>query len=147
VPELRGTSVWVQRLASSHDNEAQLKNFLIASAMLVSAFAAATTSAQAQSKQDFTLINRTGYNIGELYISPGKADDWEKDILGEGMLENGKQKNITFQRVGNTCVWDLKVVYDDDSSNAVWHDIDLCKVSKITIKYNKATDKTSATFD
>jgi hypothetical protein len=122
-----------------------MKFFLIASAVLVSAF---STAAQAQSRQDFTLVNRTGYDISEVYISPGKADDWEEDILGsDDTLDDGDQKEITFKRVGKTCIWDLKVVYDDDDSSAVWHDIDLCKVSKITIKYNRKSDTTSATFD
>jgi hypothetical protein len=125
-----------------------VKNFLIASAMLISAVTAATGSAQAQAKQDFTLINRTGYNISEVYVSPGKADDWEEDVLGkEATLDDKEQKHITFHRVGNTCIWDLKVVYNDDDSSAVWHDIDLCKISKITIKYNRKTDTTSASFD
>jgi hypothetical protein len=38
-------------------------------------------------------------------------------------------------------------VYHDDDSSAVWHDIDLCSVAKITIRYNRKTDTTSATFD
>jgi hypothetical protein len=104
--------------------------------------------AQAQSRQDFLLINRTGYDISEVYISPSKADDWEEDILGsDDTLDDGDQKEIRFKRVGKTCMWDLKVVYDDDDSSAVWHDIDLCKVSKITIRYNRKSDTTSATFD
>ena len=123
-----------------------MKYFLIAAAMLVSAFT--TTSTQAESRQDFLLINRTGYDISEVYISPAKADDWEEDILGsDDSLDDGEQREIKFHRVGKTCLWDLKVVYDEDDSTAVWHDINLCEVSKITIKYNRKTDTTSATFD
>ncbi len=124
-----------------------MKNIVIALAMLVCAFASALP-AQAQSRQDFLLVNRTGYDISEVYISPSKADDWEEDILGrDDTLDDGDQKEIRFKRVGKTCMWDLKVVYDDDDSSAVWHDIDLCKVSKITIRYNRKSDTTSATFD
>ncbi|MDP2296743.1 MAG: hypothetical protein Q8M24_14950 [Pseudolabrys sp.] len=125
-----------------------MKHLAIALAMLATAFTTATTPAQAQSRQDFLLINRTGYDISEVYISPSKADDWEEDILGsDDTLDDGEQKNITFKRVGKTCMWDLKVVYDDDDSSAVWHDINLCQVSKITIRYNRKSDTTSATFD
>jgi hypothetical protein len=125
-----------------------MKCFLIASAMLVSVFTSTTTFVQAESRQDFTLINRTGYDISEVYISPAKADDWEEDILGsEDNLDDGTQREIKFHRVGSTCKWDLKVVYDEDDSTAVWRNIDLCEVSKITIKYNKKSDTTSATFD
>lgn len=125
-----------------------MKFYLSAAAILFSVLTTATTSAQAESRQDFTLINRTGYDISEVYISPAKADDWEEDILGsEDTLADGTQREIKFHRVGSTCKWDLKVVYDEDDSTAVWHDIDLCEVSKITIKYNKKSDTTSATFD
>jgi hypothetical protein len=124
-----------------------MKYFLVASAMLVSVFSAAT-SAQAQARQDFTLINRTGYDISEVYISPEHTNDWEEDVLGhKDLLENGERREITFHRVGRTCIWDLKVVYHDDDSSAVWHDINLCKVSKITIRYNRKSDTTSASFD
>ncbi len=40
----------------------------------------------------------------------------------------------------------MEVVYDDDDSSAEWNDIDLCKVSQVTIHYNRKSDKTSATF-
>jgi len=125
-----------------------MKYLLIASAMLVSVLTAATTPAQAEARQDFVLVNRTGYDISEVYISPSKADDWEEDILGsDDNLDDGDQKEIRFKRAGKTCMWDLKVVYEEDDSSAVWHDIDLCSVSKITIRYNRKTDTTSATFD
>lgn len=124
-----------------------MKFFLIAAAM-ISMFATATPSAQAESRQDFMLVNKTGYDISEVYISPAKADDWEEDILGsDDTLDDATQREIKFHRVGKTCMWDLKVVYDEDDSTAVWHDINLCEVSKITIKYNKKTDTTSASFD
>ena len=125
-----------------------MKFILFASAMLVTVLTSAATPSQAESRQDFTLINRTGYDISEVYISPAKANEWEEDILGsEDNFDDGTQREIKFHRVGSTCKWALKVVYDEDDSSAVWHDIDLCEVSKITIKYNKMSDSTSATFD
>jgi hypothetical protein len=121
---------------------------MLATAMLASAFALSETPAQAQeARQDFILVNRTGYDISEVYVSPSKADDWEEDVLGDDELEDGDQTTIRFKRAVRSCLWDLKVVYSDDDSAVVWHDIDLCKVSKIAISYNRKTDKTSAVFD
>jgi hypothetical protein len=108
---------------------------------------AVATSASAQSKQDFTLVNRTGYDISEVYVSPSKADDWEEDVLGDSELGDGVQTTIRFKRAGKNCKWDLKVVYSDDDSSAVWNNIDLCSISKITIRYNRKNDQTSALFD
>jgi len=55
--------------------------------------------------------------------------------------------NVHFSPKANTCHWDLKVTYSDDGSSAVWTDIDLCTVEKITIFYDRKTDVTKATFD
>jgi hypothetical protein len=98
-------------------------------------------------KQDFTLINKTGYELKEVYVSPIKADDWQEDILGQGTLGDGEKVNIHFSPKVQVCKWDLKVVYTVDSSSAVWHEINLCDVDKITIHYDKDKDVTRATFD
>ncbi|MFG1424395.1 hypothetical protein [Roseixanthobacter liquoris] len=103
--------------------------------------------ANAAGKQDFVLVNKTGYDISHVYVSPVKSDDWEEDVLGKDVLEDGDAWTIKFSRNTNACKWDLKVVYSDDDSSAVWKNIDLCSVAKITIRYNRKSDTTSATFD
>ena len=104
-------------------------------------------AAHAEAKQDFDLSNKTGYEIKEVYVAPSKSDDWEDDVLGTGTLSDGSKVHIKFHRSTTTCEWDLKVVYTDDSSSAVWQKINLCEVEKITIHYSRSTDTTSATFD
>jgi hypothetical protein len=116
-------------------------------------FAAAVTMGAAQyafaqeAKQDFTLANRTGYELKEVYVAPSASNDWQNDVLGTGTLATDATVEIKFHRSDKTCKWDLKVVYTVDSSEAVWSSIDLCSVDKITIRYNKSTDTTSASFD
>jgi hypothetical protein len=114
---------------------------------VASVAALAAPDARAQSKQDFTLVNATGYVISHLYVSPSKQDDWGSDILGKSTLDEDESADITFSRAEKTCDWDLKVTYEDDNSSVVWRGIDLCKVSKITIRYNRKNDATSASFD
>jgi len=104
-------------------------------------------TAHAEARQDFDLSNKTGYEIKEVYVSPSKSDDWEEDVLGTGTLPDGNKVHIKFHRATETCQWDVKVVYTDDSSSAVWQNINLCDVEKITIHYNRSSDTTSATFD
>ncbi|TBW33894.1 argininosuccinate lyase [Siculibacillus lacustris] len=108
-------------------------------------FAGAASAAEA--KQDFTLVNKTGYDIDAVFVSPSKSNDWEEDVLGKDLLEDGAVWDIKFHRSNRTCKWDLKVVYSVDSSEAVWGGIDLCQVSKITIHYNKKSDTTSAELE
>ncbi len=117
-------------------------------ASLSAAVAAFTVPANAEdAKQDFTLVNRTGYELKALYVSPSKADNWQEDILGQDVLEDGKAVNIHFSPKVQTCKWDLKVVYTDDDSSAIWQSIDLCTVDKITIHYDRKNDVTRASFD
>ena len=120
-------------------------------AVVAAAFAAAlafTVPAVAQdAKQDFKLVNATGYELKALFVAPSKSDDWGDDVLGQDVLSDGQAVNIHFSPKVKTCTWDLKVTYTDDDSNAVWQKIDLCSVDKITIHYDRKNDVTRATFD
>ena len=122
-----------------------MKSFLVAAVAAALAFAVPASAQDA--KQDFRLVNKTGYELKALYVSPSKADDWQEDVLGQDTLEDGQAVNIHFNAKTRTCKWDLKVTYSEDDSSAVWHNIDLCSVEKVTIKYNRKSDETTASFD
>ena len=122
-----------------------MKTLLSAAAVAVLAFAVPASAQEA--KQNFQLRNKTGYELKALFVAPSKSDDWQEDVLGQDVLGDGQAVNVKFNGKTNTCVYDLKVVYSDDNSSAVWQKINLCEVEKITIKYNRQTDTTSATFD
>lgn len=130
-----------------------MRKFMAALALLTvvsvpATFVAVPTAAIAQeAKQDFTLVNKTGYELKALFVSPTKSDDWEDDVLGQDTLGDKQSLDIKFHRAAKSCHWDLKVVYSDDDSSAVWANIDLCTVEKITLHYNRSTDTTTATFD
>ena len=118
---------------------------MIAASAAILFMPAAGFAQDEEGKQDFTLVNRTGYTINEVYVSPSQADDWQEDVLGEDTLEDGQSVNIHFHRDAHPCHWDLKVVYDDKTT-AEWSRFDLCTVSEITIHYNEKTGETSATY-
>jgi hypothetical protein len=92
---------------------------------------------------DFTMINQTGFTIKEVYISPPRKNKWGKDRLGEGVLRNDKQKHFKFKD-NASCKQDIKVVFEENKQSVTWDDIDLCKVNKLTLKYNAQTKKTTA---
>ena len=92
------------------------------------------TAAFAQGKQDFTLVNMTGVEIHEVYISPHTTEDWEEDILGQDTLPNGDSVEITFSRTEKAKLWDLKIV--DGKGNAIeWERLNLLEISKVTLHY------------
>ena len=116
-------------------------------AVIIAFFAVIAPAGAQEAKQDFKLVNKTGYEFKALYVSPSKSDDWGDDILGEQSVGDGQVVNVHFSPKAHTCHWDLKVTYTDDDSNAVWGNIDLCTIEKITIFYDRKTDVTKAVFD
>ena len=102
-----------------------------------------TSGAALAGDQDFTLVNRTGYQIDDVYVGPHSSSSWGNDIMGSGSLGDGESVKITFAK-SSVCIWDLKVKYHDNEE-AVWESIDLCTVDKISLFYKNRT--TSATFD
>lgn len=102
----------------------------------------ATTAALA-GEADFTLVNRTGYSLREVYVSPANKKSWGNDRLGSGYLDNNRNRLIKFSDKAN-CVQDLMVVFDDDGSEVIWEDFDLCALNKITLRYNRKDNSVSA---
>ena len=108
--------------------------------MRVSLFAAcllavtATSPAVAQSKLDFSLVNKTGLTVNELYVSLTNVDEWEEDVLGRDVLKHGESVDITFARSAKSCMWDLKIV-DEDKDSVEWANLDLCTAAEITLMY------------
>ena len=92
---------------------------------------------------DFTLVNKTGYALREVYLSPAHKTKWGNDRLGDNTLENNKSRLFKFADK-SSCVQDLMVVFDDDGSDVTWEDFDLCELNKITLKYNRKTKVVSA---
>jgi hypothetical protein len=84
--------------------------------------------------QDFTLVNETGLTIDQLYCSPSASKDWEEDILGTGILEDGEKAGITFSRGETARNWDLLIV-DEDGDKIVWEEIDLLEAETIVLYY------------
>ena len=87
-------------------------------------------------RQDFTLVNRTGLTISELYVSSADVDEWEEDILGVDVLPDGESVDIHFAPKERAKVWDLMIV-DEDGDQVVWQGLRLDKISKVTLRYDK----------
>lgn len=104
-----------------------------------------TTTVRAEGQQDFKLINKTGYTIAELYVSPSKVNNWQDDVLGKDVLPNDSATEVQFSREEDTCQWDLKVVYQD-GEGAEWDAFNLCEVAEIELYYDRKKDETWAEY-
>ena len=111
--------------------------------------AAAIVFAQAPAfagDQDFDVVNKTGYPIKHLYVSEANNNSWDEDVLGRDVLNDGESFELNFAKGEKTCNWDMKVVYDDGEA-AVWQALNLCKISKVTLRWNKNSGVTTAVVD
>ena len=112
-------------------------------ALVLALGAVAASTANARGDADFSLINKTGYAIREVYVSPSKSKTWGGDLLGKRVLDNGLNKNLRFGDSAH-CQQDIMVVFDDDESEVTWEDVNLCELEKLTLKYNRKTKEVSA---
>jgi hypothetical protein len=92
---------------------------------------------------DFELVNGTGWAIKEVYISPATVDDWQENILS-GPMADGDSGQVTFSPEADAEKWDMKIVWVDEGEDVVWKNLDLSKISKLTLRYNADNDETTA---
>jgi hypothetical protein len=108
------------------------------------AFTLSASAAFAQADQDFTLVNGTDYVIDEVYVAPNTGKTWGSDIMGDGVLDAGAAKLVKFRPTNTHCLYNLRVKWADGSHSEWSKDFDLCTIEKITLKYNRSTDVTTA---
>ena len=96
--------------------------------------------------QDFTLVNETGVEINAIYISPAASDDWEEDILGDDVLEDGEELDVTFSANEDVSLWDI-MIEDDEENGIQWTEINLLRASRIILKFDSTTGKATALIE
>jgi hypothetical protein len=103
-----------------------------------------TSSTFAADQRDVTVVNGTGYGIKFLGFNNPGDDDWSDNELG-GNLADGDSIYVKFNTADKGCKWNFKIEWADPGYPGVlWRDIDLCSIDVITLRYDRATDKTSA---
>lgn len=100
--------------------------------LMIGLFALSLSMATYAAQQDFTLVNESGVDIHQLYVSPSSQAAWGDDILGEEVLVDGNYADITFDAESDAELWDLKAV-DGEGGEVVWSQLNLMVISKLTI--------------
>ena len=103
-----------------------IRILFLAAVMLVLAASAATAGAQ-----DFILVNRTGYDIYAVNVSPSETEKWEEDILGSKILANGEALEVRFPKRKEQ-YWDIQVKFKD-GSGLYWMRLDLMNTKIIAL--------------
>jgi len=92
---------------------------------------------------DFELVNGTGWAIKEIYISPATVNEWHENLISQPMAD-GDSYEITFTQDADVAKWDMKIVWVDEGEDVIWKNLDLSKISKLTLHYDSDKDETTA---
>ena len=112
---------------SSYDKITQ--KIIFAAALLV--FTLFPSSYVFAGTQDFVLVNRTGYDIYAINISPSETKEWEEDVLGSQILANGEALEVKFSKRKER-YWDIQVKFKD-GSGLYWMRLDLMNTKLIAL--------------
>jgi hypothetical protein len=97
--------------------------------VLAALCAAVGVPASAQPNPDFWVTNTSGRQINEIYVSPSTDTNWGEDWLREHVLPSGQRFPIRPRRDG-TCVFDIRVVFADGSSEERRR-VNVCAVNEV----------------
>lgn len=88
--------------------------------------------------RDFTVVNRTGEQITQLFASPTRTTTWGSDILGADVLDDGASVDIHYtpSMYRGQCVFDIMIV-DTDGGQHVVNAINLCTISTVTFTVSR----------
>jgi hypothetical protein len=108
--------------------------FLVAVVALVAMWSASLGAAAQRKNLDFTLVNKTGVVVMEVYLSPTSDNEWGEDVMGDDILDDDEKVDIKFSSSETECNWDLKVI-DEDDDEIVWTKLNLCTANEITLMW------------
>lgn len=120
-----------------------MKQTLRGSVLLLTLLLGLVIPARAESDLDFTLVNKTGYDIKEVYIGPTTVEEWGDNLLKQ-VLKDGMALELKFHEKAAAPKWDIKVVYTDGET-AWWKGYKLAEINKINLFWSKADGSTATT--
>lgn len=80
----------------------------------------------------FTLINKTGFEIIDLYFSPAAQKNWGEEILTVDTIPNKEQMKITVARRERSENWDI-LVNDEQGVAYHWPNLKLSEVNTLVL--------------
>jgi len=95
----------------------------------------------------FVLVNATNYPIRELVLSPHDLSAWSANVLRAPILKPGETREVSFLSNFADCNQDLKVVFDDDASLAIWQYLNMCNLKKIRLHFDRTSGISTASYE
>lgn len=89
------------------------------------------------------IVNDTGYEISFIGVNPPDDNDFGDNELGAG-LADGASVYVKFNGADKGCIWNIKVKWTGYAEEVFFQGLDLCKIEKATLQYDRDTKKTTA---
>ena len=86
----------------------------------------------------------TGYALKEVAVSPSGHDQWT--ILFDRDVDDNTTVRLSFDDRIAVCTWDLRIVFGRRRTTGLLNDIDVCQNDKMTLSYNRETDRIDVNF-
>jgi|SRR5690349_1724927 hypothetical protein len=97
--------------------------------------------ANAQARNEFTIINQTEYRIIDIRTANHNEKSWHhvNDFSG---IKSGGSTTIDFSHPKGPCLVDISIKFDDDSDWWDWNPgFNFCDDSQLTVSWNYQTHK------
>ena len=62
-------------------------------------------------------------------------------------MADGGTVNVKFGKADKGCVWNMVIAWEGYTQAVIFKDMDLCKISKLTLSYDHATKVTSYVWE
>jgi hypothetical protein len=105
--------------------------------------AAMSVPASAADERNFTIVNGTGYELSFIGVNPPDDNDFGENELGSG-LADGASVYVKFNGADKGCIWNVKVKWSGYSEQVFFEGLDLCRITTVTLQYDRDTKKTTA---
>lgn len=93
---------------------------------------ALTLTASAQSARTFKINNMSGKTITGIYLSPVGMNQWGKNILTGGKIENRKSFVYSEPAGASNCKYDVRFEGNDNLSYTL-HNLNLCSAAGVDL--------------
>jgi hypothetical protein len=90
-------------------------------------------SISAQHEVTFALLNKTGFEFVDVYISPAGQDQWSED-LSLGVLADLESIELKMKTTEEVCQYDIRAIRPD-STELLFKGVNLCKKLIVTLLY------------
>ncbi len=84
------------------------------------------------SEYTFTLINKTGFEIIDLFFSPASRGNWGDEVLTVDTIPNKETMKIHVSRKEKAEAWDI-LVNDEQGISFKWPNLKLSEISTLVL--------------